>query len=97
MIVYVDQQDNVTEKANLVAASRFSSLPSLTTEKQHMFGRLFSQTYNSDNQHSELAKKIIWLGLSEMKTPLTKVMPSTKFFQKTNYSINQNLRKVSHP
>lgn len=53
MIAYLEQQMNVTEQANLVTTSRFSSLSKLKIEKQRMLGGLFRQAYHSDNLPSE--------------------------------------------
>ncbi|MES2204519.1 MAG: hypothetical protein V4496_04775 [Pseudomonadota bacterium] len=92
MIAYVDQQDNVTEKANLVTASKFSSLFTLTDEKRRNYGSLFQQTYHADNSLSDRAKKLILLSLSEMKTPVMEAISSTQFFQKANTENRTNFR-----
>lgn len=97
MIAYVEQKADVTEQANLVTASRFSSLSRLTIEKQRMFGGLFRQAYHSDNLLSERAKKIIRLGLSEMKTHTDELTPPTQFFQKAKITNDSHLINRSNP
>ena len=96
MIAYVDQQEDVTDKANLVTASKFSSLSTLTDEKRRAYGSLFQRAY-TDQSLSERGKKLLWLSLSEMKTPITETMSSAKFFQKSNATINRGTKRMFHP
>ena len=69
MIRYVDHQQDVVEKANFVTASRLGLFKSLTKEKKCEYGRLFQKSYVHDKSLSERQKKILWLGLAEMKYP----------------------------
>ena len=96
MITYVDQQDNVTEKANLVTASRFSLLSALSNEKRHKYGSLFRQVYNSDQSLTESARKLILLSLSEMKTPVKETNSQTQFFKNSNSISSQNITPRFH-
>lgn len=96
MIAYVDQQEYVTDKANLVTASKFSSLSTLTDKKRRAYGSLFQRAY-TDQSLSERGKKLLWLSLSEMKTPITETMSSAKFFQKSNATINSGIHRKFHP
>lgn len=97
MIAYVDQQDNVTEKANLVTASRFSLLSVLSDEKRHVYGSLFRKAYNSDQSLPESARKLILLSLSEMKTPLMETNSEVQFFQQSNITVNRGAKRNIHP
>lgn len=96
MMAYVDQQDNVTEKANLVTASRFSLLSVLSDEKRHVYGSLFRKAYNSDQSLPESARKLLLLSLSEMKTPVIETNFQAQFFQKTNSIISRNFTSRFH-
>lgn len=83
-----------TEKANLMTASRFSTL---SNEKRRAYGSLFLQAYNTDDSLSDEAKKLIWLGLSQTQTPTIKAGFLTYFSQKTNTTRNNNIQKKFQP
>lgn len=69
MIRYIDKQDDIVKKANLVTSSRLGLFKTLTKEKRCEYGRLFQKIYTQDKSLSERYKKILWLGLTEMKYP----------------------------
>ena len=65
MVDYIDTEDSIVEKANLISGSQVA--PLLSVPKRCMYGRLFQQAYNHDDQLTNRERDTLKIAMANIK------------------------------
>lgn len=69
LISFIDEHQTTIEQAHLVSATRLSLFKSLSQKKKCEYGSFFYHAYHEGEHLSDKDKKILILGLAEMRYP----------------------------